>query len=457
MPYKDTSVVNINLQTASATQAGFGTQMFIGTHAWFRERSRSYSSLTAAASDMPTTSDEYKALSAAFAQPIKPTAVKVGRREAVTTITPDDAVNGKIYSVTVEVNNGASVAASYTATVPTDTQEDICTALKNAIDADANVVARVTTAVVGTGAAAVLTITQVSSTDEYAVSSLAGVTATFTTSENAATCLANIKAQDDDFFFVTSNDHTEAFVLAMAAAIEVEKKMYFVSSKDEAVLGTLAQPATDIFGKLTDLNYLNTATFYSQDADKSFPECAFVARWSTSTPGTVAWFSKTLAGVANATALNGGTTAVPISGTQKDNLVARNANFTEDNRGVSVVYGGKVAGDEWIDIIRSKFYIKDRTEVAIANLFLNSPKVTYDDAGTAGLESVCTSTWNRFISASGRPNILDAAQPYITDFPAAADVSSADKAARYYAASATLYLAGAIRNAELTINLTYQA
>jgi len=455
MPYQDIATVNINLQTTSASQKGFGTQMFIGAHAWFRERARSYSSLTAAAVDIPTTAPEYKALEAAFAQPIQPTAVKIGRRESTTTITPVDAVDAKTYSVKVEVNDGDFVVASYTATVPTDTQEQICLGLKADIDGDADVLAHVTATVVGTGAAGVLTIVAKTATDEYAVSGLTEVTASFTTTETAAECIAAIEVQDDDFYFVTSSDHTETFVLAMAAAVEGRKKLYFVCVSEETALATIASPATDILGKLFDLNYLRTIGKYHQDADTKFPECAFVARWSPSTAGTVAWYAKTLAGVTAATSLNGGSTASPLTLTQKNNLIARNVNFVETTRGVTVLYGGKTIGGEWIDVVRSKDYIEDQTEVAIFNLKLNSPKVPYDADGIAALESVCTSTWNKFISVAGKPNILEAARPYEADFPPASSVSFADKTNRNYSATANLYLAGAIRLTTLTINLTY--
>lgn len=456
MAYKDIVDVNVNLQTTAVKRAGFGTQLFVGAHAWFRERARSYSSLTAAATDIPTDSNEYKALEKVFAQNPQPQTVKIGRRESTVTLIPTGAVDSTTYSVKVEVNDGDFVVASYAATVPTDDEEAICTALKAAIDGDADVAAHVTTAVVGTGAAAVLTIVATApATDEYAVSSLTELTYTYATTEIAGDVLSAIEIYDDGFYFVTTHDHTETFVLAMAAAIETRKKLYFVSTQDELVLATLASPATDIFGKLFDLNYFRTITLYAQTADTTFPECAFVGRWSPSSPGTVLWAIKELSGVAAGTALNGGSTATLLSGTQKNNLVARSTNFIASDRGVSIVYGGKSVGGEWIDVLRSRDYIEDQTEAAIFNLKLNQPKVPFDDDGINLIKSVCTSTWDRFISTAGRPNILTNELPYITAFPAASEVSFADKQARTYNAAATLYLAGAIFLTTLDIDLTY--
>ena len=455
MAYQDIVNVNVSLQTTASSRAGFGTQLFIGAHAWFRERVRSYSSLTAAAQDLPTTSNEYKALQAVFAQSPQPQTVKIGRREATTTLTPTGAVDATTYSVRVEVNGGDFVVASYTATVPTDTQETIATALKAAIDGDVDVSAHVTTAVVGTGADAVLTIAATTSTDEYAVSALTELTTTFASTETAADVLAAIKLEDNGFYFVTAHDHTEAFILAMAAAIEAEKKLYFVSSSDENVLAALANPATDTFGKLYDSNYFRTVTLYHQNADTAFPECAFVGRFSPSDPGTVMWTIKTLSGVSKSTALNGGTTATPLSSTQKTNLGNRNANFIDNQRGVDIVYGGKTVGGEWCDIIRSRDYIEDQTEAALFNLKLNQPKIPFDDVGINQIKATVISVWDDLITSEGSPNILDSAKPYKLSFPRAADVSFADKQARTYTASATMYLAGAIFLTELNVDLTY--
>lgn len=455
MAYTPPVNISVNLQTAVASALGFGTQLFVDAHAWFRERSRAYSSLTAAGEDFPTDSNAYKALQAAFAQSPRPASVKIGRRQSTTILAPQNVVNGTIYTVRVEVNDGDFVSASYTAVVPTDDAQAVCTALKTAIDAATAVAAHVTTAVVGTGANATLSIAATLPTDEYAISGLGNLGYAFTTTETAADCRANISIENDDYFFVTSSDHTEAFVLGMAAECEGLTKMFFTSSQNEACLAALAVPATDTLGKLFDLGYDNTATMYHQTADTTFPECAWVARWSTATPGTVAWFDKDLNGVAAATALNGGTTPKPLTDTQKNNLEARKSNFVHVYMGLKTVEGGKVVGNEWIDVMQSKYYIENQTAVDLFTLKYNQPKISLTDIGINQIKCTCQSTWSRFVETESQPNILEAARPYSLSFPRAKDVPQVDKANRVYNASATLYLAGAIKHTNVTINLTY--
>lgn len=457
MAYRDIAIVNVNLQTATAQGADFGTQLFIGAHARFRERVRTYTSLTAAATDFETTSNEYKALQAAFSQNPPPPQMKIGRMNSTTTLTPTGVADGSVHTVRVEVNEADFVLATFTAGA-VDTAETVATALKAAIDGNALVAAHVTTAVVGAGAAGTLTIVATTpATDEYSISGLVGLTESYTTSETAADALSAIENVDDGFAFVTAYSHVEAFVLAMAAAIETRKKLYFVSSQDELVLATLATPATDIFGKLTDLNYLRTVTFYNQAADTTFPECAFIAKWSGTTPGTEQWSIKTLAGVASSTALNGGSTPVPLSATQKGNLDARNTNFIDTQRGLDIVYGGKVAAgtQEWIDVVRFRDYVEDQTEISLFNLKYNMQKVPYDNDGINSIQGACTTVWDRFTSRPGQPKGLVGEKPYTLSFPTAAQVSATDKTNREYKPSATLFLSGAITLTTLTINLTY--
>ena len=46
MAYQPIVTVQISLETSAVQRASFGTIMFIEDHMWFKERSRSYTSLT---------------------------------------------------------------------------------------------------------------------------------------------------------------------------------------------------------------------------------------------------------------------------------------------------------------------------------------------------------------------------------------------------------------------------
>ena len=71
-----------------------------------------------------------------------------------------------------------------------------------------------------------------------------------------------------------------------------------------------------------------------------------------------------------------------------------------------------------------------------------------------GIRSVLTSEWDKYIDEPGNKQGLDSYK-FVT--APGAKVTQADRIAGTYEESATLYLAGAIVNASVNINLTYPA
>lgn len=345
MALQDIVQVNISLETTAVSQAGFGTPIFIGAHRWFPERVRSYSSLVEVAEDIPTDAQEYKAAQKFFSQSPRPSVIKIGRREAAITITPDTPTEGDVYTMVVTDGLGNSVNVSYTAASLPDA-EDVVDGLIADIEDGGDVGAAVVATKTGTGASAVLTLTAASGYN-FTIGSLSeNLTATSSTTETAAVVMAAITAVDDDFYFVTAHDHTSAFVLAMADDIEARSKVFFTSSQEAGSLTTLATPATDTLGKLFEGEYFRSHGMFAADADTTFPECAIAGRIGPYTPGTFVVSNKVVAGVAAAT---DPATDLKLSATQKNNLVARNASFVTTVGGVNIYREGKVAGGEWIE------------------------------------------------------------------------------------------------------------
>jgi hypothetical protein len=445
--------VNISLQTTGVSRAGFGTPLFVGSHRWFNERVRSYNSLTAAAVDLPAGSNEYAAVTAFFSQSPSAQTVKVGRRESDLILTPDAPVDGDIFTVVILDNDGNTVTASYTAGA-IDDEEAVVDGIKAAIDADTPVAANVTTTKNGTGTSATLTLTPTLVTNSFAISGLVKLTDTYTSTEVAGDVLAAINLADSDYYFVTASDHTETFVLAMAASVEATQKLYFVSNQEVGALATLAVPATDLLGKLEALNYLRTVSLFHQTADTTFPECAFAGKGAPYNPGTITWALKRLGGVsASANTTTGNT----LSGTEQDNLDARNANYIKEFAGSAVTWQAKVTGGNWIDEIRIVDFLTARIREAYQLKLLNSLKVPYTDSGINAMRGVLTSTLGQYTSTDVQPNILQENNAFTTSFPRAADVSFADKTARTLTGSFTAFLAGAVHIVQINGTLTLEA
>lgn len=448
MALQDIVTVNISLQTSGVSRAGFGVPIFIGAHNWFTERVRAYSNVTAAAVDLPAGSDELIAVTAAFAQDIPPSTVKVGRREVDSSAFTPVAASaiGQVYTLSITGTDGTKVAGSYTTVSASDSAATIATALVTALGS--------VTGVTVTDATGSLTVAPAASGNLYSISDVARLTQVDTTTETAAATLQAIEAVDNDFYFVAAHDHTQAFVLAMAAAMEARTKLYFVGIQEQVGIEALTVPAAagDTLGKLKDLNYFRTSGWFHHLADTAFPEMAFIAVAAPSDPGTKIWASNRVSGVA---ASQDPATGLVLSQTQKNNLEARNANLIANVGGVTITRLGKVAADEFIDVVRNRDFLEARITEGLQNKQINAPVIPYTDPGINEIRSVVTSVLNRSVSTPTIPNILQDTNPYTTNFPRSADVSFADRQSRVLNASFTAFLAGAIQITNITGTLTF--
>lgn len=443
--------ININLQSTGVDQAGFGTPLFIGTHRHFNERIRLYTSLESGQDDIPIGSPEYTALQGMFSTIPAPSVVAIGRREADASISIPVVEEAEVYSFTITVNDNDTAAVSYTA-VTLDTAEDVVDAFLAAIIANANVAAHVTATKVGTGAATTLSIEATTTTDVFSLSNLSQVEVDYTTVETAPAVLAAIRQENDSFYVVMASDHTETFVLAMAAEVEALKKVYFVSIGNSNALGALVEPAIDIPGKLEQLDYFRTSVLFKEDADTNFPETTYVSRFITKQPGTTDWEVKQLPGVGVS---RNPTTLIPLTDTQKNNLDTRNVAFVETVAGENVVRGGKVSSGEWIDTITSRDLLEARLSEALILKRILTDKTPMSNPGIVALRSVVETTANRYVETDTQPNILEKGLPYELTFPRREQLAPADVIAGNYTASGKFYLSGAIRVFTLNADLTY--
>ncbi len=447
MALQDIVNVSISLDTASVSRASFGTPIFIGEHNYFTERVRSYSDITDVALDFPADSNEYVAAQGFFSQSPAPSLIKIGRQDTdLVTITPAAATSiGQVYAVTVVGTDSSVNTVSFTTVTGNETAEDIATILVAALGAVAGVTITDTT-----GA---YTLAK-SGTEAFVVKDVTLSAITYTTTETAPEVLSACSLEDDGFYFVTAHDHTETFVLAMAAAVEAATKIYFVSNQEATSIATLAAPATDTLGKLTDFGYLRTSALFSHDADTNFPECAAVAIAAVSTPGTKVWGVNRISGVPVG---QNPTTGNVLNNTELNNLNDRNANFVVLIAGTNAYRTGKVSGNEWIDAIRNRDFMEARLTEGLQNKLIASPVVPYTDSGINEIRSTVTSVLNTMVSTSAASNILTESNSYTTSFPRAIDVPTVDKQNRVLNASFTATLAGAIQIVNIEGSLSLEA
>ena len=400
------ATVNIALRTSTVSRAGFGTPIFISSHRAFNERIRTYTSLTAVGEDFQTSDPAYIAALGFFSSTPSTSTIKIGRREADMILTPVDVVAASVHAVTVIVNDGDAVSASYTA-VLNDEAEDVVDALVTAINTDTDVAAHVTASKVGTGTTATLMIAPNTNTDLFTLSSLDGITQAGTSTETAATVLQEVRDVDDDFYFVTADDHTEDFVVGMATAVQATEKLYFVSTQEQgSILSTYSPAATDVLGILRTGNFSRTVGFWSQDADSMYRECNYVGVNAPYSPDTraIVWSRVELEGVPIATNAAGNA----LTGTQQQNLDNRYASYIHNTLAGVRVNGGKTSSGAWIDNIRTLDNVTARVREGQVALIANQngSKVAGNASGILSVEGALKASLAPFIASGAANNYI---------------------------------------------------
>lgn len=443
--------VDITLNTAGTTREGFGLPLFLASTDNFEERVRGYTSLTEVAEDFGEDTAAYKAAKQLWSQTPKVTQLYIGRRAMQYTVSiPDAVVERTDYSLTVAVGGGVSQPYRYT-TQAEDTALIVLTQFKEQIEADPTIKDDVTINVTGTGSSATMIVTKAGDNDFVKVTSTTNtVSIAGTTADTAATALAAIEKYSTDWYFISAEDRTTQFVLAMASEIQARKKIFFTANSDVAALqGTELASASDVPAQLAKSMYTRTVCLWHHTASHDYPEMAYVAYGAPYDAGSIAWGNAQLTGVeASLQPAN----QRPLTSIQKSALDVRHCNFIDLDGGVPVVRRGITSGGEWIDIIRGVDWLESDVKSSLRDLLINQKggKITYDDTGITRIRQVIETSLQRAVNR----NFLSS---YTVNVPKASQVALADKKARILKDVAFAgILAGAILDVNLKGTVAYE-
>lgn len=431
--------VNITNQTAAVPVVSFATPLIVGPSApGWTDAVRVYSTPSALLTDGYTiTSPEYVYALELYAQAITPAQFLVGRRILATPSQTDTFSVGTVlaaaYTLTV---NGTSVA--YTAT-GTDTQQSILTAL------GANIAAatQATVSVAGTGSSALLTVV-----------APVGVTLTYTTIDSKltrtvvqagpgafnpiATDLTSISAQNNTWYGMVIAGASDADILAAAAYIEANQKLYLALSVTSAI-GTTA--TTDVLSTLKGRAYKRTALLFSPANAASGAEAAWMGGQLPATPGSNDWAYKTLVGITpdSLTATQVSTVVgSPIAGT-----AGKNGNIYTSVGGIPVTQQGITVSGQYIDITIGLDWLQKTMQANIYAAIVNATKIPYTDAGVAILISAVRATIDQGVSNG----LIDGATAIVITAPGVLTVPTNQRANRIAPTiTFTCRLAGAVQS-----------
>lgn len=424
--YNPLAEVNISLATATFERVGFGIPLFITSSRSFPERTRSYRSLEDVGSDFSTSSNAYRAAQSAFSSSNGLNTLIIGRREADAVLSlvaaPQQNEN---FQLKVEVNDGDEVTVNYTESGASPTQESVLTAIKGLIDADGDVASHVTTTVSGTGASATLTISPIAATDFFILSGVSNLNEAYTGTETGAEVYQAIVQENDSFYAVTADDKSEAFVLSLAASVNADDKQYWVSTAEQGSLELLAEPATDLLGKLRENNYARVVGIYHQEAETTFPELAELGHNLPFLAGSIVWGNDITSGVP----ASRNSAGILLTTTQKNNLLARNAAFWDRQGGVDFFNSDVFTmNGERPENIRGRDSMRADMITELRGLLLsqNGTKIPYNNSGIAQIENTVRQVLDTYVQR----NFIQG--NYVITTPDARNISVQKKASQLF-------------------------
>lgn len=170
-------------------------------------------------------------------------------------------------------------------------------------------------------------------------------------------------------------------------------------------------------------------------------------------PGSETWALKTLSAVS----------PCKLSAAMKEYCDDNNITYftTYAKKNITSSMGGKVLGNEWIDTIRFRDWLKNDMQERVFNLLVLNQKVPYTDDGITGIEGKMEESLKEGQKVGGiAPTEYDADDNEIPGYaitvPKSANLSDSQKASRQLTGCKfTAKLAGAIQAVEISGNLIY--
>ena len=231
--------------------------------------------------------------------------------------------------------------------------------------------------------------------------------------ETYAAAYPKIALENSNFYGVMIVSDVQADILAIAALVEAENRLFGVSSLDPKTI--VSGDVSHTANKLKTANNNRTFCIYNTAAAPNFPEAAWFGLMLSKDAGSATWAYKNLNGV----------TADKLTTDNRTILSANNANYYVSFGGVDIMLDGKTAKGEFIDVIMGLDWLTFNLQAKVANALLNSDKIPFTNAGIGVIESMVRNSLNE----AAERNIIDATTIKVS-VPDVRDVSVESRTAR---------------------------
>lgn len=224
--------------------------------------------------------------------------------------------------------------------------------------------------------------------------------------------------------------------LPFAKAIEAERRLFITDQ---------VEPKT-----MKAQNLYRTAVIVGAEAG-GVTAAAWAAKCLGYAAGSETWALKQLSGIPAAT----------LAPQKEQEILADNGTiFARMSASLNLTRGGKVAGGEWVDVIRFRDWLQDVIQGNLVATLINRPKLPYTDEGLAVIENSLIKSLEEGVRAGGVIDWRDGdegqmVRGYTVTVPRAKDVPFNVKASRTAHVSFSAYLTGAVHAVEVTGSFTY--
>lgn len=230
-----------------------------------------------------------------------------------------------------------------------------------------------------------------------------------------------------------------------------------------------AEANNKLFGfTITDINDIPKATNYfrgygmyaggvpdveEQPKENMYAALALMVKCFGYTPGSETWALKTLSAISPSR----------LTASEKNTLEAANITYftTYAGKNITNADGGKVLGNEWIDTIRFRDWLKNDMQLRILNLLVLNPKLPFTDGGITAVQAMMEESLKSGQDAGGIAQTEyddeDNEIPgYATYVPKSLSLTDTQKASRKLPnCTFSARLAGAIQAVTISGNLKY--
>ncbi len=227
--------------------------------------------------------------------------------------------------------------------------------------------------------------------------------------------LNTLVTSDNDWYFLILTSRVSADIQAVGGWVDANGKLFGISmgSSDESIL--VAAITTVAANLVSDRCFM----LAHQDPTK-FPDSAWVGKMAPKEPGSATWKFKSLVGIPD-----GGYNTTDIAA-----LHAGNVNTYVKKHGLLQTTDGKTTAGSYIDITRSKDWIKARMQEAVMAVLVNNEKVSYDNSGITLIVDAVKSVLKSAVTQGIIARDDDGNGIFTITSPKRADIPVADRASR---------------------------